>query len=82
MIMAVRSPEGGGPERAEHRGRESAGHVFDAAVIGAGVMGCSTALHLARGGMVRARICGAAGGADSSRRAGACGPGRGGRPGR
>src|SRR3712207_8497243 len=25
--------------------------LYDAAVVGAGVMGCSTALHLARGGM-------------------------------
>jgi len=33
------------------RGRESAGYVFDCAVAGAGLMGCGTALHLARAGM-------------------------------
>jgi sarcosine oxidase subunit beta len=32
-------------------GEGSADYVFDCAVVGAGLMGCGTALHLARGGM-------------------------------
>jgi len=49
--------------------------IFDCAVIGAGVMGCSTALHLARGGIQvalldRGAVCGEASGRD----AGAVGP--------
>ena len=44
--------------------------IFDCAVVGAGVMGCSTALHLARGGMQvalldRGAICGEASGANA-----------------
>ncbi len=50
-MSAVRSPQGGATGGGGHRSPEPAGHAYDAAVIGAGVMGCSTALHLARGGM-------------------------------
>jgi glycine/D-amino acid oxidase-like deaminating enzyme len=35
----------------QQHGREPAGYVFDCAVVGGGLMGCTTALHLARGGM-------------------------------
>jgi sarcosine oxidase subunit beta len=55
-MIAVRSPEGGAAGGGEHRRRESAGQIYDVAVIGAGVMGCSTALHLARGGMTVALL--------------------------
>ena len=44
--------------------------VFDAAIVGAGVMGCATALHLARGGMRcvlvdRGAVCGEASGVNA-----------------
>ena len=50
-MTANRSPEGADAARGEHRRRESVGPYYDVAVIGAGVMGCSTALFLARAGM-------------------------------